>query len=42
MDTIDIESLIQSERNALLRIIATYTIPRLKHEQLDQVETKKF
>ena len=42
IDTIDIESLSQSERIALLRILATYTIPRLKHEQLEQVETKQF
>ena len=42
IDTIEIESLSQSERIALLRILATYTIPRLKHEQLEQVETKQF
>jgi hypothetical protein len=42
IETIDIESLSQSERIALLRILATYTIPRLKHEQLEQVETKQF
>lgn len=42
IDTIDIESLSQSERIALLRILATYTIPRLKNEQLEQVETKQF
>ena len=42
IDTIDIESLSQSERTALLRILATYTIPRLKNEQLEQVETKQF
>ena len=42
IDTIDLESLSQSERIALLRILATYTIPRLKHEQLEQVETKQF
>ena len=42
IDTIDIESLSQSERIALLRILATYTIPRLKNEQLEQFETKQF
>lgn len=42
MDTIDIESLSQTERIALLRILAIYTIPRLKNEQLEQVETKQF
>ena len=42
IDTIDVSSLSQSERIALLRILATYTIPRLKHEQLEQVETKQF
>jgi hypothetical protein len=42
IDTIDIESLSQSERIALLRILATYTVPRLKNEQLEQVETKQF
>ena len=42
IDTIDIESLSQSELIALLRILATYTIPRLKNEQLEQVETKQF
>ena len=42
IDTIDVSSLSQSERMALLRILATYTIPRLKHEQLEQVETKQF
>ena len=42
IDTIDVYSLSQSERIALLRILATYTIPRLKHEQLEQVETKQF
>ena len=42
IDTIDIESLSQSERIALLRILATYTIPKLKNEHLEQVETKQF
>ena len=42
IDTIDIESLSQSERIALLRILATYTIPKLKNEQLEQFETKQF
>ena len=42
IDTIDVSSLSQSERIALLRILATYTIPKLKHEQLEQVETKQF
>lgn len=43
IDTIDVSSLSQSERIALLRILVTYTIPRLKHEQLlEQVETKQF
>ena len=42
IDTIDIESLSHSERIALLRILATYTIPRLKNEQLEQVEKKQF
>ena len=42
IDTIDIESLSQSERVALLRIITTYTIPRLKHEQVDENELQKF
>ena len=42
IDTIDVSSLSQSERIALLRILATYTIPRLKNEQLEQVETKQF
>lgn len=42
IDTIDVSSLSQSERIALLRILATYTIPKLKNEQLEQVETKQF
>ena len=42
IDTIDVERLSQSESIALLRILATYTIPKLKNEQLDQVETKQF
>jgi hypothetical protein len=42
MDTIKTESLSQTERIALLRILATYTIPKLKHEQIEQVETKQF
>tara|TARA_Y100001980_G_C14535888_1_gene312558 strand:- start:1332 stop:1589 length:258 start_codon:yes stop_codon:yes gene_type:complete len=42
IDTIDIESLSQSERIALLRILVTYTIPKLKNEQLEQIETKQF
>ena len=42
IDTIDVERLSQSESIALLRILATYTIPRLKNEQLEQVETKQF
>lgn len=42
IETIDIESLSQSERIALLRILATYTIPRLKHEQVDEKELQQF
>ena len=42
IDTIDIESLSQSERIALLLILATYTIPRLKHEQVDENELHQF
>ena len=42
IDTIDVERLSQSESIALLRILATYTIPKLKNEQLEQVETKQF
>ena len=42
MDTIKTESLSYSERISLLRKLATYTIPRLKNEQLEQVETKQF
>ena len=42
IDTIDIDSLSQSERIALLRILATYTIPRLKHEQADEKEPQQF
>ena len=42
IDTIDIESLSQSERIALLRILATYTIPRLKHERVDENEPQQF
>ena len=42
IDTIDVSSLSQSERIALLRILATYTIPKLKNEHLEQVETKQF
>ena len=42
IDTIDVSSLSQSERIALLRILVTYTIPKLKYEQLEQVETKQF
>ena len=42
IDTIDIESLSQSERISLLRILATYTIPRLKHEQVDENEPYQF
>ena len=42
IETIDIESLSQSERIALLRIITTYTIPRLKHEQVDENELQQF
>jgi len=42
IDTIDIESLSQSERISLLRILATYTIPRLKHEQGDENEPYQF
>ena len=41
--TIDVSSLSQSELIALLRLLVTYTIPKLKHEQLlEQVETKQF
>ena len=42
VETIDIESLSQSERISLLRILATYTIPRLKHEQIDKNEPQQF
>ena len=42
IETIDVSKLSQSERIALLRILATYTIPRLKNEQLEQIETKQF
>ena len=42
IDTIDIESLSQSELIALLRILATYTIPKLKHEQVDENEPQQF
>ena len=42
IETIDIESLSQSERIALLRILATYTIPKLKHEQADENEPQHF
>ena len=42
VETIDIESLSQSERISLLRILATYTIPRLKHEQADENEPQHF
>ena len=42
IETIDIESLSQSERIALLRILATYTIPKLKHEQVDEKEPQLF
>ena len=42
IDTIDIESLSQSESIALLRILATYTIPRLKHEEVDENEPQQF
>lgn len=42
IDTIDVERLSQSERIALLRILATYTIPRLKHEQVDENEPQQF
>ena len=42
IDTIDVERLSQSESIALLHILATYTIPKLKNEQLEQVETKQF
>ena len=42
IDTIDIESPSQSERISLLRILATYTIPRLKHEQVDENEPQQF
>jgi hypothetical protein len=42
IDNIDIESLSQSERIALLRILVTYTIPRLKHEQIDENEPQQF
>ena len=42
IDTIDIESLSQPERIALLRILATYTIPKLKHEQVEENEPHQF
>ena len=42
IDTIDIESLSQSEHIALLRILVTYTIPRLKYEQVDENEPQQF
>ena len=42
IDTIDLESLSQSERIALLRILATYTIPKLKHEKVDEKEPQQF
>ena len=42
IDTIDVSSLSQSERIALLRILATYTIPKLKHEQVDENEPQQF
>ena len=42
IDTIDTESLSQSERIALLRILVAYTIPRLKHEQADEKEPQQF
>ena len=42
IDTIDVERLSQSESIALLRILATYTIPKLKHEQVDENEPQQF
>jgi len=42
IDTIDIKSLSQSERIALLRILVSYTIPKVKHEQVDENEPQQF
>ena len=42
IDTIEIESLSQSERIALLRILATYKITKPKHEQVDENEPQQF
>ncbi len=42
IDTIDIESLSQSERIALLRILTSYTIPKVKHEQVDENYPQQF
>jgi hypothetical protein len=42
IDTIDLESLSQSERILLLRTLVNYTVPKLKDEQLQHKETKLF
>ena len=42
IDTIDVERLSQSESIALLRILATYTITKPKHEQVDENEPQQF
>ena len=42
IDTIDIESLSQPERIALPRILASYTIPKVKQEQVDENEPQQF
>ena len=42
IDTIDVERLSQSESIALLRILATYTITKPKHEQFDENEPQQF